>query len=79
MSLMEQAEALIKEAHYNRVGTTTTVICSLELQSGFVVVGTASCCLNKAEFNEDYGRRLSYQDAFEKLIENVVFLNSFNP
>ena len=53
---------------YHRIGETTTVVCSLTLPSGFVVTGKAAC-LNPAEFDEQVGCELAYQEAMNALWE----------
>lgn len=64
----EDLEAKGAVAEYHRVGQTTTIVCSLTLQSGFVVIGQASC-LNPDVFDEQSGCELAYQDAMRKLWE----------
>lgn len=59
-------QALVQEAIYHRFGGTTTTACCLVLTNGFTVMGT-SACADPANFNEDLGQRLAYQDAFRQL------------
>ena len=55
-------------ATYHRIDDTTTIVCTLVLPSGFVVVGYAAC-LNADSFDEEIGRELAYKDAMSKLWE----------
>lgn len=41
-------------------------ICVIEMQNGYIVVGE-SVPASPADFNEDLGRRLAYEDAFSKI------------
>ena len=47
-------------------------ICLLVLKSGFSIIGT-SAVANERDFNEEYGRKIAYEDARNKLIEFEVY------
>lgn len=64
----EDLDAKVAVAEYHRIGETTAIVCSLTLQSGFVVIGQAAC-LNPDVFDEQAGCELAYQDAMRKLWE----------
>ena len=64
----EDLENLGAQAEYHRIDATTTVVCSLKLPSGFVILGQAAC-LNPENFDEEMGCELAYQDAMRKLWE----------
>lgn len=64
----EDLEAKGAVAEYHRIGETTTIVCSLTLPSGFVVIGQASC-INPDVFDEQAGIELAHQDAMRKLWE----------
>jgi hypothetical protein len=61
-----ELEALIDDEQYVVQGTMT--ICTLELASGFKLVGT-SACLNDDDFNDTIGRQVARQKAFDRLWE----------
>jgi len=46
-------------------GTTVTVAC-LQLRNGFTVIGE-SACADPANFNEDMGRKIAYDNARNKI------------
>jgi hypothetical protein len=73
-------ESAIKEVHYfhpalalpDPNGTPhdhalwTTTFCAIELKSGYVAYGQSTPA-SAANFNEDIGRRLAYEKAFDQL------------
>lgn len=56
----------IKEVQYHIVPNTTTTICSLTLENGFVVNGESSCA-DPSAFNKEMGERIAYAFAVEKV------------
>lgn len=62
----EYLHSLIKSTGYFQLEGTTTTICALETTSGFIIVGK-SACLNPDDFNEDIGKEIAFNDAFDKL------------
>jgi hypothetical protein len=77
MSMVQQAmpstvtEDLLKSKivgeSYSRMGIKTT-ICVLTMANGFEVVGT-SACVDPTNFNYDLGKKLAYENAFNKIYE----------
>lgn len=59
---------LIEREDYSRHESSTTTVCFLTLKNGFVVTGQ-SACIDPANFNEEIGRTVAYDDAFDKLWE----------
>jgi len=57
---------------YIRIGETVT-LCSIVLDNGYSVRGE-SACVDPANFNQDIGRQLAYEDAFRKLWPLFGFL-----
>jgi Phage protein (N4 Gp49/phage Sf6 gene 66) family len=57
--------AITRAAYYHFPGTTQTVCC-LELTNGFTVVGS-SACADPANFDEELGRDLAYDDAVNEV------------
>lgn len=65
---LEDLEAKGAVDGYHRIGETTTIVCSLRLPSGFVVIGRSSC-ISPEMFDEQAGIEWAYQDAMRKLCE----------
>ena len=63
----ESLEQKIASVSFSRIGETTTV-CSLTLDSGFVVIGQSACIDPKA-FDESIGCDLARENALNKLLE----------
>ena len=61
----ESLEQKIASVSFSRIGETTTV-CSLTLDSGFVVIGQSACIDPKA-FDESIGCDLARENALNKL------------
>ncbi len=59
----EYLESRIKNKTYIRL--PRTIICSLELDNGYSVRGEASC-VNLANYDQEIGERISYDNAFNK-------------
>lgn len=59
-------ESRIKDVTYHRIPNTTATICNLEMVNGFGVRGE-SACVDPANFDEAMGRKISYDNAFQKL------------
>ena len=59
---------LIEREDYTRHESSTTTVCFLTLKNGFVVTGQ-SACIDPANLNEEIGRTVAYDDAFDKLWE----------
>lgn len=56
----------VSDTQFFRVGNTTTTICALTLDDGFVVVGSSEC-IDPDEFNKKIGEGLAFEDALKKL------------
>lgn len=57
--------SIIRDFEYVKMGKKTTV-CLLTLRNGHEVVGV-SACVDPKNFDEDKGKSLAYDDAFNKL------------
>lgn len=68
----EKIKARIKKVTYFPVEDTTTTICAIELDNSFVAVGK-SACMSKDYFDAEIGRKVAYDDAFDKLWEPMGF------
>lgn len=62
----DDIKAKVKSDHYYVIPNTTTTICSLTLDNGYVVVGE-SACASPENFDEEVGRKLAYARALEKV------------
>lgn len=51
---------------YYRLPGTTVTICQIKMVNGFVVLGE-SACVNPADFNQEKGEQIAYDNAREKL------------
>lgn len=59
-------EARIKDVSYHRIPNTTMTICIIEMVNGFSVCGE-SACVDPKNFDEAVGRRIAYENAFDKI------------
>lgn len=59
-------DAVIVSETFTVLPSGRAMICELTLKNGFVVRGE-SACISKANFNEEIGRRISREDAREKI------------
>jgi len=68
----EQMEGRIIDTSYTRFSDTVTV-CQLTLDNGYSVRGE-SACVNPANYNQEIGERVAYDQAFNKLWPLFGFL-----
>ena len=68
----EQMEGRITSVDYLRVGLTVTV-CNIVLDSGYSVRGE-SACVDPANYRQDIGEKIAYDNAFDKLWPLFGFL-----
>jgi len=59
-------DSTIRDIKYHQVLGTTTTICSLVLMNGFVVNGE-SAAASLANFNEEIGKEIAYNNARDKI------------
>lgn len=57
---------------YHRIGETVT-LCNIRLDNGFSVRGE-SACVNPANYNEEIGNKIAYDNAFRQLWSPFGFL-----
>ena len=65
--------SLVKDTSFFILPATTTTICQLTLQNGFVVVGT-SACIDKNSFSKEIGEQEAYKNALDKVWELEGYL-----
>jgi hypothetical protein len=56
----------VVKTQYYVIPETTTTICQLSMENGYVVVGT-SACVDPNKFNQALGEKYSYENAIDKL------------
>lgn len=56
----------VKKTAFTILPDTTTTICQLFMENGYVVMGT-SACVDPAKFNKALGEKYAYEDAINKL------------
>lgn len=62
----EYMQKRIKDVEYIRIPDTTVTICHITLVNGFSVRGE-SACVNPDNFEEAVGRKIAYDNAFDKI------------
>ena len=55
----------VKKVTYAVLPDTTTTICQLFMENGYVILGT-SACVDKSKYNQALGEKYSYEDAINK-------------
>ena len=61
----ESIDAKIKEVHYQRLSDKITH-CIIILENGFQVTGE-SACVDPANYNQEIGEKIAYENAFDKI------------
>lgn len=62
---LNDIEAKVKRTVYTVLPDTTTTICQLFMENGYVILGT-SACVDKSKYNQALGEKYSYEDAINK-------------
>lgn len=57
--------AKVRRATYTVLPDTTTTVCQLHMENGYVILGT-SACVDPAKFNKALGEKYAYEDAINK-------------
>lgn len=55
----------VKKATYTVLPDTTTTVCQLHMENGYVILGT-SACVDPSKFNQALGEKYAYEDAVNK-------------
>lgn len=63
---LDDLKAKVVGELFVKVGDTTTIVCNLVLENGFVVTGT-SACLDPANYDEVIGKQIAYDNAIDKM------------
>ena len=70
----EYMESKIVKTTFTKLPFTTTVtMCNIDLNNGFSVRGE-SACVNPANYNQEIGEKIAYDNAFSKLWAFYGFL-----
>jgi hypothetical protein len=62
---LNDIQGKVKKTTYTVLPDTTTTICQLQMENGYVILGT-SACVDPAKFNQALGEKYSYEDAINK-------------
>jgi hypothetical protein len=62
---LQDIQAKVKKTTYTVLPDTTTTICQLFMENGYVILGT-SACVDPAKFNAALGEKYAYEDAINK-------------
>ena len=72
----------VKKTVYTILPDTTTTVCQLFMENGYVIMGT-SACVDPAKFNKAIGEKFAYEDAINKawplegyLLAQEIFLRN---
>lgn len=68
----EQMTACISDVSYTRIGETLTHA-AIKLDNGYIVTGE-SACVNVANYNQEIGEKIAYDNAYNKLWALFGFL-----
>lgn len=63
---LSDMQAKIKKTVYTILPDTTTTVCQLFMENGYVVLGT-SACVDPTKFSQAAGEKYAYEDAINKL------------
>lgn len=62
---LNDIQAKVKKTTYTILPDTTTTVCQLHMENGYVILGT-SACVDPAKFNKATGEKFAYEDAINK-------------
>lgn len=62
---LEGIQSRVKKTVYTVLPETTTTVCQLFMENGYVILGTAAC-VDPAKFNQALGEKYAYEDAINK-------------
>lgn len=63
----------VKKTAYTVLPDTTTTVCQLFMENGFVILGTSGC-VDPAKFNKALGEKYAYEKAVDKAWELEGYL-----
>jgi len=62
---LNEIQDKVKQTVYTVLPDTTTTVCQLFMENGYVVIGT-SACVDPANYNQALGEKYAYEDALNK-------------
>lgn len=62
---LNDIESKVTRTVFSVLPDTTTTICQLFMENGYVILGT-SACVDKTKYNQALGEKYSYEDAINK-------------
>ena len=62
----EHLDSVISNAEYHQFPGTTTTVCLITLINGYTVLGE-SACASPENFDEELGRHIAYENAYNKI------------
>ncbi|WP_419635222.1 Gp49 family protein [Thiolapillus sp.] len=62
----EHIESVIEKKDFHKIKGTTITLCVLTLKNGYTVTGE-SACVDPENFDDEIGKQVAYQHAFEKI------------
>lgn len=62
---LEDIQGKVKKTTYTVLPDTTTTVCQLHMENGYVILGT-SACVDPAKFSKATGEKYAYEDAINK-------------
>jgi len=63
---MSDILAKVVNTEYHLLPGTTTTICHITLQNGFIILGQ-SACVDPGEYNQALGEKYAFEDAIDKI------------
>lgn len=70
---LNDIHAKVKKTTYTVLPDTTTTVCQLHMENGFVILGTSGC-VDPAKFNKALGEKYAYEKAIDKAWELEGYL-----
>ena len=62
---LNDIQAKVQRTVYTVLPDSTTTICQLFMENGYVILGT-SACVDKTKYNQALGEKYAYEDATNK-------------
>ena len=62
---LNDIQTKVKKTVYTVLPDTTTTVCQLFMENGYVILGT-SACVDPAKYNKALGEKYAYEDAINK-------------
>lgn len=72
ITLADLHARVVDTAYMRPLFDETVIICAVQLDNGFVLVGV-SAPMDRANFDEDFGQQLAFDDAIRQAYPLVVF------